>query len=691
MLIDNVNITEYKAELLDRAISTTVVHSITDWMDEATEGTLLRQSYDWRNIRLTFLIREVSEDGAYKRISALTEALKNCTIRFDDIELDFPCVLEGSTVPDRLQNGVFKLIVLLKNDWAIGDLHTESFDIDDEDAKQITVTFIRNWADTMGYAVNCFTNDEIYEKLAEEEFYIDLTKVPEISGYVTSWQEFFLSLGVDVNKYKSANEQNGFLDIDSEYSEENAVTILNDRAAFTIYYNRMQMDGYPDLPGPKTYPSLVWQAKAGNIYYFETDVGKGWDTDDITVDIIGRYYKVPITSNGPMFGTKAQEGYGLEGNGNYADYYLGRASSPTSIKVYDVDSSSGKNIVISTLEDVSDVPLRSHGIKSSNEGSSPVEGFADLVFNGVTLTRQANTNFTLDSNLCIAYGNSINATTTNHIGENLDIARVRIYYKGELIRDYIPITGHLKNGFYNDYDIGLYDTKNMKFLTWTSYPEGKGREPDGDLMPIPASPDTPHPPSDVKTYHVTVVNGTGSGDYEFGALVVIEANDPGNDMMLDKWVLEGDTSLEQDEDASPNSFYMPDSDVTVTATFKEKPIVYDKKWLLYIDKEPNDETTPGELASNNFESGVYVKTLSMTYYWVWNVPNASYSDISFYSSQNFSLATPSWAVQGRDKFGRIAIQMTVKVSVSKSNQVMRWVDAEDGQTYEQYFNIRSLW
>ena len=689
MLIDNINITEYKAELLDRAISTTVVHSITDWMDEATEGTLLRQSYDWRNIRLTFLIRELSEDGAYKRIQALTEALKNCTIRFDDIELDFPCVLDGTTVPDRLQNGVFKLIVLLKNDWAIGDLHSESFDIDDEDAKQITVTFIRNWADTMGYAVNCFTQDEIYEKLAEEEFYIDLKQVPEISGYVTSWQEFFLSLGVDVNKYKSANEQNGFLDIDDEYSEEKAIEILDNRDTFTIYYNRMQMDGYPDLPGPKTYPSLVWQAKSDNIYYFETDVGEGWDTNDITVDITGRYYTVSITSNGPMFGTKEQEGYGLEANGDYADYYLGQPSNGISQKVYESDSTKGNSIVISTLEDVSDVPLRAHGIKSSNEGSAPVEGFADLVFNGVTLTRQSNTNFTLASNLCVAYGNSIHPNSNNNVGRNLDIARVRIYYKGELIRDYIPVSGHIKNGFYNDYDVGLYDTKNMVFLTWKGYPDKEGRKPDGDLMPVPASPDTPQPPSDVKTYHVTVVNGTGSGDYEFGALVTIQANDPGdNDLIFDKWTLEGDTTLEDEETVDPNSFYMPDSDVTVTASYKEKPIVVEPGWLLYSSpssKSPNEETKMGEWADNDWDSGlsaIYGEGII-----VFSVPNATLTDISYYSSANFTLSDPDFG--RRDKFGRFCIYIKIKTSTSKSGQQIK--GTYEGQEYLQTFRISSLW
>lgn len=686
MLIDNVNIKEFKAELLDRAISTTVVHSITDWLDEATEGTLLRQSYDWRNIRLTFLIREVSEDGAYKRISALTEALKNCTIRFDDIDLDFPCVLDGSTVPDRLQNGVFKLVVLLKNDWAIGDLHTETFDIDDDEAKHITVKFVRNWADTMGYAVNCFTQEEIFEELANEGFYIDLAQIPTIAESVTSWEEFFLSLGVDVNKYKSANEQNGFLDITDEYSVENAVEVFNEKDEFTVYYNRMQMDGYPDLPGPKTYPSIVWQAKSNNTYYFETDVGAGWDINDISVDITGRYYSVDASENGPMFGTKDREKFGMAVNSTYADWFIGQDNA-RSQKVYDTDSAMGKQILIETLEDVSDVPLRAHGIKSSNEGSAPIDGFADLVFNGSTKTREATKNFTLTSNITIAWGYTTN--DKQNVGRNLEVARVRIYYKGELIRDYIPIASSLKNGFFNDYDIGLYDTKTMTFCGWSNTNGTSSRKPDGDIMPIPASPDTPKPPSDVKTYHVTVVNGTGSGDYELGALVTIQANDPdNNDLIFDKWTLEGDTTLEDDETVDPNSFYMPDSDVTVTASYKDKPIEVEPGWLLYSSpssKGPNAETKMGEFADNNWESGL--AALYGEGIIVFSVPGASVTDISYYSSANFTLSTPDFGA--RDQWNRLCIYIKIKSSTSKYGQSIKGI--YEGQEYEQEFRISSLW
>lgn len=405
MLVNNVDITAYKAELLDRAISTTVVHSITDWMDEATEGSLLRQSYDWRNIKLTFLIREVDEDKAYKRISALTDALKKCTLRFDDIELDFPCVLDGSTVPDRLQNGVFKLVVNLKNDWALGEVKSFEYNVAAANAKQIHVTFIRNWTPVMeSYAV-CFDENEKNEQLGTEDFYIDLSLVEELANANTSWAEFFLALGIPVNKYKRVFDLNGFLDITDEYSPAKAKEILNERDSFIVYYNRFHLDGYEDLPGPKNYPSLAWHAPKTNNYYFDTGIGKGWDIQDITVTAIGRWFD--ITGGGCMFGTKNQS-FSLSKSAENAYYAVGK-DNPYFQAVFNVESAGqgGSGVIIGTLEDIANVPLREYAIKSSNEGASPVKGFADLVFNGITLTRVESGSVVLTNNLCIGMGLSL--------------------------------------------------------------------------------------------------------------------------------------------------------------------------------------------------------------------------------------------------------------------------------------------
>ena len=66
--------------------------------------------------------------------------------------------------------------------------------------------------------------------------------------------------------------------------------------------------------------------------------------------------------------------------------------------------------------------------------------------------------------------------------------------------------------------------------------------------------------------NLTVVNGTGSGQYENGTQVAIVANAPNEGQTFDKWI--GDTTYVADVSAAETILTMPAADVTVTATYK---------------------------------------------------------------------------------------------------------------------------
>ena len=72
-------------------------------------------------------------------------------------------------------------------------------------------------------------------------------------------------------------------------------------------------------------------------------------------------------------------------------------------------------------------------------------------------------------------------------------------------------------------------------------------------------------------YAVTVVNGTGSGNYAAGAIVSISANAAPNGKTFDRWTTTAGVTI------NPNSanaaFIMPASAITVTATYKNTPFV----------------------------------------------------------------------------------------------------------------------
>jgi parallel beta-helix repeat protein len=74
------------------------------------------------------------------------------------------------------------------------------------------------------------------------------------------------------------------------------------------------------------------------------------------------------------------------------------------------------------------------------------------------------------------------------------------------------------------------------------------------------------------TYTLTVNNGTGSGPYEPGEVVNIAADDPAAGSLFDQWT--GDTAHVADVNSARTTVTMPESNVTVTATYTGQQVVY---------------------------------------------------------------------------------------------------------------------
>ncbi|MBQ6503528.1 MAG: hypothetical protein IJI57_06400 [Flexilinea sp.] len=72
-------------------------------------------------------------------------------------------------------------------------------------------------------------------------------------------------------------------------------------------------------------------------------------------------------------------------------------------------------------------------------------------------------------------------------------------------------------------------------------------------------------------YTVTVENGKGGGSYAPGETVTIQANDPDEGKVFDKWTSEDGVSF-ANANAAETSFVMPAKNVTVTATCKEEKL-----------------------------------------------------------------------------------------------------------------------
>ncbi|MBR2742370.1 MAG: S-layer homology domain-containing protein, partial [Clostridia bacterium] len=73
----------------------------------------------------------------------------------------------------------------------------------------------------------------------------------------------------------------------------------------------------------------------------------------------------------------------------------------------------------------------------------------------------------------------------------------------------------------------------------------------------------------VTKYTVTVENGTGGGSYAAKAAVTITADAPASDKAFDKWVSSDGVTF-ADETSAKTTFEMPEKEVTVKATYKDK-------------------------------------------------------------------------------------------------------------------------
>ena len=268
-------------------------------------------------------------------------------------------------------------------------------------------------------------------------------------------------------------------------------------------------------------------------------------------------------------------------------------------------------------------------------------------------------------------------------GKYCEIARVQVYYKGELVKDLIPIAGNIKNGFVNNYDTGLYDVVEMTFIPWSNTSGSSGQQPN-EIMPLPNGVPGPTPPAPpAPKYSVTVVSGTGSGEYEEGAVVSITANSPAVGYQFKEWTVTQGTVSIVNTTAQTTSFMMPAMDVTVEATYEE--VAVEPEILYYESKyDIDDETTMGQNAKawsttgSDGEGPLGYGNMTAVY----SIPNVT-GTWSITPSRNYYDEGP-----GTDKWGRSYNTWGLNKDSGK-NQVVTFTPSDGTDAVSQTFAIKS--
>ena len=263
-------------------------------------------------------------------------------------------------------------------------------------------------------------------------------------------------------------------------------------------------------------------------------------------------------------------------------------------------------------------------------------------------------------------------------GTYCEIARVQVYHKGKLIEDLIPIAGNVKNGFINTYSQGFYDVNNFKFIPWSKSNGDSGTKPPA-ILPIPSNIPGPEPPTPpAPKFNVTVNNGTGSGKYEEGVHVSIEANAAPEGKKFSNWAVDSGNVTIISPDSASTGFIMPAADVIVSAVYVEDVVTPEILYYRYtssIDSETTMGANRGTWADGPSAFSDFVAVYSVpTSSGQWGLYNSNY-----YKNQG----------QGTDKWGRPYIKFSVTTGKSQYGQYISFTPT-GGTEVRQDFAIKSM-
>ena len=173
-----------------------------------------------------------------------------------------------------------------------------------------------------------------------------------------------------------------------------------------------------------------------------------------------------------------------------------------------------------------------------------------------------------------------NYTDANRVCNNLKYAAEYMYEQGFLSSPF-PLSIKLD---WKETDIITYETLNSMIVNTINNLKTYAR-PDLAWYPISTitnmdyhianrieqnihylATQEPIPPD---KYKLTIINGTGSGEYEPNTMVTIQANEPAEGYIFDRW---SGNYLEYIADAtkSPTTYTMPHRDVTLVANYTDK-------------------------------------------------------------------------------------------------------------------------
>lgn len=110
MLIDNIDIKSFGAELLDKKIGTAETIINHEWPKGAYKPHIFSKENKYIPIQCKFVLKATTIQDLEEKTSHFTKKLEECTIKFDDIDFYFSCIMDskaneyiGTDIQDNLE------------------------------------------------------------------------------------------------------------------------------------------------------------------------------------------------------------------------------------------------------------------------------------------------------------------------------------------------------------------------------------------------------------------------------------------------------------------------------------------------------------------------------------------------------------------------------------------------------------
>lgn len=127
MFVNDIDISTFKAELIDRDIQTVEVTIYDDWLRNSLNPLYLGKQEKFKAIKLQFQIEDTDDESSLNDISDLIKQFIKCVIKFEDIDLSYNCTIANKE-HKRLSEGLFELSVELRSGYAYKTAVNETMD-----------------------------------------------------------------------------------------------------------------------------------------------------------------------------------------------------------------------------------------------------------------------------------------------------------------------------------------------------------------------------------------------------------------------------------------------------------------------------------------------------------------------------------------------------------------------------------